>query len=354
MSEKQAASYGTDFDLKNIIKSGSLSGVYLLFGDEQYLVRKYVNDIVSASVELNPDFNISRFDSGAKMQAVYDAVSSFPMMSPKKAVTLCDFPFDKLSSAECDKLLSAIEDCPDTTVFVIWFETVDINPKKPGDKWQKLFKAVQSSGGSVFNICRKTEAELVKMLQQGAARRHRRLDVSAARYMIETCSDDLGTLINELEKLCLYTEADGSITAATVDKVCSRSTEASVYNVSKAILRGDAKEAYRLLDDLMYMNTDPVYILTFMASAYIDIYRCFSARRSGKNNSDIAKDFNYRSTAFRLDEASRRAAKFTESQIKRSLTCLAECDRAVKGSRCDGRVQLEKAVAELILIAKKG
>ena len=352
MQDRTKASYLTENELKIHIKSGNFAPCYILFGEEHYLIKNYVEKTVSACVDSFSEFNVNRFDGKTPIQEVFDAVQSFPMMSPRKVVTLCDYPFDKASSAETEKLLTMMADMPATTVFVMWFETVEINPKKPDNKFSKLMKAVREAGGAVCYLGRRQEGEIMKMLQSGAARRKCRMDATTARYMIETCSDDLGTLINELEKLCLYVGEDGTVSRETVDKVCSRSVEASVYNVSKAVLRGDLQGACRLLDDLFYMNTDPAYILNYLSSAYIDIYRVFAARSRGLKPDAVAKEFSYGNLAFRLNDAERNMRKFSEQQITDSLKCLSRCDEMIKGSRADGRTVLEKTLVELTVIAQ--
>ncbi len=352
MQAKNNTSYSSESDLRAQIKSGNLAPCYMIFGEEHYLIKTYVEKMIKASVSDFEDFNVSRFDGKTSVQEVYDAVQSFPMMTDRKIVTLCDYPFDKATSSETEKIMSMLGDMPATTVLVLWFETVEINQKKPGDKFSKLMKAVRESGGEVCYLGHRTESEIVKLLQNGAARRLCRLDNTAARYMIENCSDDLGTLINELEKLCAFVGEGGTVTRETVDKVCSRSVEASVYNVSKAVLRGDLQDALKLLDDLFYMNTDAAYILTVLSSAYVDIYRCFAARSRGERIETIAKEFGYGNLAFRLNDAERNMRKFSEQQITESLKCLSRCDEAVKGSRVDGRTALEKALVELVVIAQ--
>ena len=101
------------------------------------------------------------------------------------------------------------------------------------------------------------------------------------------------TLINELEKLCLFVGTDGVITKEVVDKICSRSVEASIYNLSKMLLRGDLQGAYKSLDDLLYMNTEPALLINILSSSYIDIYRAFAARKSGVNPESVGKDLGY-------------------------------------------------------------
>lgn len=351
MQDRSKQTFSGEAEIKNAIKSGCFAPCYLIFGEEHYLIKNYISQIEN-SVEGFAEFNVNRFESGVKVQEVYDAVSSFPMMSSRRVVTLCDYPFDKATASETEKLIEMLNDMPSTTVFIMWYETVEINPKKPGEKFNKLIKAVKSVGGEVCYLGRKTEAEIIKILQKGAIKRKCQLDNYTARYIIETCSDDLNTLVNELEKLCLYLGENGVITKETVDKVCSRSVEAVVYNVSKTLLRGDLQGALKLLDDLFYMNTDPVLILTILASAYIDIYRVFAGRTKGLRPNEVGSELNYGTLAFRLNDAEKNLRKFTEKQLIDSLNVLKECEKQVKGSRVDSRTALEKVLVELSLIAE--
>ncbi len=350
MPVKKNFEYSSESDLKNLIKSGFLKCA-VIFGDEHFMIKRFISNIVSM-VEICSEFNISKFEGEAKMQSVYDAVTAFPMMSDKRVVILRDFAVDKAPQAETEKLISAINDMPDTTVFVLWFETVEISAKKPSDKATALFNAVAKANGNIFNICRKSSSEIIKLLQTGAAKRKCRLDASVARYIIETCSDDLGTLVNELEKLCFYVEEGGEITNATVDKVCSRSTEASVYNVSKALLSGNLKAANKLIDDLCFMNVDIALILNILSSSYIDMARAFAIKNQGQRIDDYARQLGYYNNAFRLTDAERNIRKLDENKILKSLECLAECDKKVKSSRADSRALLEKTMVELYMIAK--
>lgn len=352
MPAKTASEFLTEYDLKAQIKSKKYANVYCLFGDEHYMIKHHVKSIVSSAVEEFADFNVTQFDGAVKIQEVYDAVMAFPMMSPLRVVTLCDYPFDKASSGETEKMLSLISDMPSTSILVIWFETVEINAKKPGERFSKLFKAVFEANGAVCNIARKTGPEITKLLQSGAAKRQCRLDPTAARYMVETCSDDMNTLINELEKLCSFVGAGGNITVNEINKICSRSTEASVYNVSKAVLKGDLQGAYAILDDLLYMNTDPAYILMCLSSAYIDIYRAFAVRSTGRKPDTAAKELGYFNTAFRLTEGERHLSRLSEAQVVSSIKLLSECDALMKSTRADGRMLLEKVIVDLAVVAR--
>lgn len=344
----------SDGELKSHIKSGSFAPCYVLFGDEHFMIKKYLKDMIASAVYEFPEFNISQFEGIGGLREICDSANSFPVMSEKRVVSVADLPIDKMNSRDSEVVFDLLSELPSTTVLIFWFESVEIDPKKVSDKVLGFFEAVAESGGVICNISRKSQSELVGLLQRGAAKRRCRLDPSVARYVCETCSDDLSTVVNELEKLCHYVGEEGVITKETVDKICSRSVESSIYNVSKMLLRGDLAAALHSVDDLLFMNTDPAYIISTLSSAYIDMYRAFAARSASLKPEETAKDFGYFKTAFRLSEADRNLRNFNESQLTAALKCLADTDRLIKGSKCDSRVALERCMTELTVIRRGG
>ncbi len=336
-----------DFEIKNLIRSKSFSPVYVFFGAEQYLIKNTVEKIISSVVTSNEEFNLSRFEGNASLQSIYDAVTSFPLMSPNKAVLLSDFPIDKANQSDFDKLITAIEDMPPTTVFILRFETVEIDPKKPSNRAKKLFETVEAAEGKLCHFEQKTTAELVKVLQAGAAKRNCTLEKSTAIYLIENCSSDLNMLRNELEKLCGYV-GSGVIDSVAVDAICTRSVEAKIYDLSKAILRRDLKTALKITDNLFFLKTKPLVILSNLSSAYVDLYRAYCTIRTGGRIDDSAKAFGYGARAFVLKNAERSLSNLTETQIQKSLSLISECDFAIKSSRTAPKILIEKLMTELV------
>lgn len=345
---KASVEYITENDLAAEIKQGAFSPCYLFFGEEFFLTKTYILRLKNSLGIEFPEFNLASFDGNAKIRDTYAAATSFPMMSAKKAVVLCDFDVDKAAAADFEVLLDTVRDAPPTTCFIICFETVVLDRKKLSDRCRKLFEAVSEVGGKVACFERKTTSEIARILQKGASSRKAALESNAAYFMVENCSGDLGTLVNELEKLCVFVGGGGTIGIKEVETVCARSTESSVYSIADAILQRDLGKAYSILDDLLYMNTEPALIISIMSQSYIDLYRAFAAKTKGVSSSEAAGAFGYGRVAFRFDNAMRRVSKFSERTLKNSLKILSECDREVKASRTSPRVSLEKAIASLV------
>ena len=339
----------TEAELKKQLKEG-LAPVYLLFGSETYLKQHYVNQIVKKAAGGDKSFNLNRFAGAPDMQALYDAASQFPLLNPTKCVLVCDYDVEKASAAELEKLLQIVAEPFDTTVLLFWFDTVEINLKK-ATKFKKLAAAAEKRGGCVAELGRKTSAELQRMLCDGAARRGCRMEPTTARYLIETCSDDLQTLLSELEKLCAYGEGE-HITREMIDKVAVRKVDVSIYNLAKALTAGKMAEAMRLLDDLFFQRVEPIIILSSLSAPYVDMARAKAAEAAGQRADSIANEFGYYGTAFRLKNASYAAKGMRMAQLRQSLAVLLEADGMLKGSKTPARVALEQTLIRLYMIAK--
>ena len=106
--------------LKQSLSGGNVRNAYLIFGNDAYLKRQYVDKIIDATVSRDDVFNFVQFTDTADMQEVYDAVEQYPMMSDKKCVVLTDYDFDGASKNDFEKLTEILSAVPDTSVFIVF------------------------------------------------------------------------------------------------------------------------------------------------------------------------------------------------------------------------------------------
>ena len=186
--------------LKRALKTGD-KNVFILFGEDGYLKKLYIEKISKPVAAADDVFNYQRFEADSSLQEVYDAVQQFPMMNDKKVVILRDFDYAACDSDDYNKLIVLIGDVPETTVFILWFDALSIELKKNA-KFDKIVKACDSAKGMAVNLEHREGPELEKMLNDGALKRGCQMEKGAARLLIENIGEDINTLHNELEKLC--------------------------------------------------------------------------------------------------------------------------------------------------------
>lgn len=345
--------YLSEKQLNEHIKSKKISSVYFIFGDDHFLIKNAVEKIVKNTVTDFPEFNFNDFKIGADALDICTAASAMPLMAENKCVSVCDVELEKLSSLDFERILSLAEEPNESTVLVFWFEAISINSKKLTERQRKLLKAVEKNG-TVAEINHRSIGELATALRKAAQKRGGELEISTAYYLIETCSQDLFTLTNEIEKLAAFC-GPRKFTREDVDLVCSKTFEASIFDISKAIITKDIKKALNLLYDLFFMNVPPLTIVYNIANDFIDLSRAKAAVNAGKNINDAAKEFGYKSNvAFRLTNAQRNVRYLSEKQIKKSLNLILDAEEKVKSNKNQAKTLIEQLVIELVLVLQKG
>lgn len=338
--------------LKKSLEQASPQGVYLLFGDDPYLKKQYVDKIADKTVDRDDFFNYQSFDEKADLQEVYDALQQLPMMADKKLVTLCDYDFEHCSEAELNRLCELLSERIETCVFLLWFSAIEFDHKNSA-KAKKLIAATEQSGGLAVCIGHRDASDLIRMLTNGAAKRGCKLPPDSARYLIECVSTDISTLRFELDKLCAFADK-GTIDNKMIDTVCVKTVEASVYDLTKEIFACNAKGALKLLDELFYMRVAAQIIVYSVHSAYVDMYRVQAGIKAGVPLSEIAKEFAYGKKDFLLTRAKGNLRRFDDRKLTLSFEELLNCDRLLKSYAVNERYVIEQLIIRLIYIIQKG
>ena len=202
-------------------------GVYLIYGEEAYLKKTYVDKIVSKTVDpAFEDFNFHTFDGKeCTLSEVYESAEAVPMMAETKCVLIKDFPLDTLDENGFEQLERVVRENPDDCALV--FSIIAYEPK--GAKWTKAVKLFEKYGFAV-KLDKKTTIELVKLLESGAKKRGKPFSSGVASYLISCVGSDLNTLLNEMEKVCAYAQGD-EVLKSDVDAVCIKSLDARVFDM---------------------------------------------------------------------------------------------------------------------------
>ena len=132
--------------LKGQIKSGVLSPVYIILGEDDFLKRMYVDKITTLIADKDDIFNYSRFGADCNLQDVYDFLEQLPIMSDKKCAVLCDYDIEHCGAGDFEKLLTLVTNPTDDAVFVIWFDSLFPDPKKSA-RLKKLIAKTEKGGG---------------------------------------------------------------------------------------------------------------------------------------------------------------------------------------------------------------
>ena len=335
--------------LKEKIRNSPL-GAYLIYGDEDYLKKVYVDKIVAAVVDDDfAEFNFHKLDGKeASLGDVYDSVEAMPMMSDNTCVLVEDMPLDSLDESGMSMLTDMIVNIPETCALIFYMHSSEL-PSKNRDSIKRLFEEY----GTLAKLEKKESGDIVRTVEKAAEKRGVPFGNGVAKYLLECVGNDLNTVHNEMEKLCAYA-LGRTVTRADVDTVCSKSLEAKVFDVMRSLHSGRFETAMSKLETLISQKEEPVLLLGAFITSYMDIYRARAAVISGFDASEPAKYYDYKRKEFRLNNAARDSRGLSLPAIYTCLDILAKADEQLKSYETDKTVVLEQTLTKLAAAESDG
>lgn len=335
-------------ELKAQLKSGELSNVYLIYGEETYLKEHYVNKLKKQVVEpAFADFNFHRYEGkDTDIDEILQDAEMMPMMAQYSFILVHDYPLDR-SSADMERLKEFFTDVPETCVLVFWYDSMEVDTKK-NSKW-KTIEAAFAKAGSAVNLEKRTEGDLAKLIVSSAKKRGCTIGGNNARYLISIVGSDIKTIFNELEKICGYV-SEGEITKKDIDTLAVKCLQARVYDLSKFIMQGNSDGAYNVLNVLFAQKEEPIAILSVISSCYIDMYRAKCAKAANENEMTLSDYFSYNGREFLIRNAARDCRNISFESLRKAIDILSNTDELLKSTSIDKNLLLEETIAKLLML----
>lgn len=334
------------------IAAGRPSPVYLICGDEGYLRRRSLDRLKAAWMpSALPEFNYTEFDgAGCRVEDIAAASELLPMMAERRMVVVKDLDAAAVGAEAYRKLETLLGALYDTCVLI--FYNVSVRTSARGGDRQSAMRALIKKAGTVVNCKTPTPAEITDLLLADAAGTGAQITRGDAAYLVERCGTDITNLLSELHKLQAL--CGGRITRAAIAANTTQSVDVKAYLLASNVIAGKRREAYQVLEELLDERTEPVAILSIMAGSFIDLYRARLASAQGRTADDMPALFGeeYKGKEKRLYFSFRDCRRYPLPLLEQWCSLLCRTDAALKSSRVDGQILLEKLLAEMFLAAE--
>lgn len=329
------------------IKSGDMSRVYYLYGEERFLTKTYTDRILDKTVGKDRnDINLVKLGEVFPVDALIDSIDALPLFADSKAVLINDLDLDKFEDNDIEAIIAALGDVPDECTVVISITGANDQLKKAKNK--KLINALtKQKDAAVCEFSYMAVPKVADLIVKKAAKRGCIISVADARRIAEMTLCDLSLCSAETDKLCSYA-GSGKITPDMIDKLIVKQLDTNIFALSAELAKGNCKQALHILDDLFSQRKEPEIILASLASNYIDFYRAKAALNKGISADKTATDFAYaKNRTFVVSKAMKLVKTLDMAHIRESLNILSETDLALKTTGTDRRATLEKAIIKL-------
>ncbi len=304
------------------IKSGNLSPLYFLYGNDYYLrdsALQAIREAMSAKgiVYEYSFYNAAELDAG-ELQNLLFGTSLFQstkcsLISNVKAL---------LPSAR--KILNNyLKNFDQGNVLVL-----------SADEYEgrnAFYKRIQESATTL--MCNSPfENEVPAWIRQYVTKLDRTIDPQAVNELLRYVGADLGKLSNELDKVHIYLPEDKVIEREDIRKVSGFSKTYSMDQLLDALGKKNKRAAIGISKNLLENGASEVYLLIAIYQFLWKLTMLKDPRLV--NDSELGKKVRiYRPR--QLDELKAVAVRYTLAQLRSGISALVAADRRVKTSSCD-------------------
>lgn len=335
--------------LENELKAGKLNNIYLLYGEERFLLDNNVKKIKKLFGETVNGINYIQIDNTNVSEIIAD-IETPAFGYPQKLIVAKDTGLfqkpkrgksatteEKTSKKDDNKFENKLATYIEENVDMIDDSVILLFIENDADK-NNLYKTIDRLG-CVCNFEKQKPAELVKRLKSICNMYKVNVDAVTLNYLIENCGTSLQDLINEIRKQIEYVGADGTITKQNIDLLGIKQFESIIFDLTDSLGKKNISEALQVLKNLLYAK-EPIQKI--FITLYGHFKKLYITKIAINEKLNIAESLNLKpNQTFLVNKYTMQSKYFKEAELRKLLQEFIDLDYKSKSGAIDLNVGLE-------------
>ena len=328
-------------NLEKELKQEKLNNLYLLYGEELFLLENSVKKIKKLFGELVKGINYILIDDTNVKELISDIET--PAFGYEKKIIIARntglFKTEgKRKNKELSDLKEKLVDYINENIDIINESVVLVFVEEEADSRLKLFKTLDKLGTVCkFDFLKPVQVE--KRIKSICNAYNVNIDNSVIKYFIEICGTNMQDVINEIRKLIEYAGSGGSIKKEDVDSLTIKKLEAVIFDLTDNLGQKETKKALEVLKSLIY-NKEPIQRILVML--YNHFKKLYFLKIAIKSNKDAVIALNLKpNQVFLVNKYKKQGSYFSEKELKEVLQAIRDLDINYKNGLIDLEVGLE-------------
>ena len=325
-------------NLEKELKQEKLNSLYLLYGEELFLLENNIKRIRKLFGETVKGINSILIDDTNVKELIQDIETPAFGYEKKLIIARIYKKKKKKKKKELSDLKDKINDYLNENIDIINQSVILVFVEEDADSRLKLFKTLDKLG-TVCKFDFQKPVQIEKRVKAICKAYEVKIDDSTLKYFIEICGTNMQDVINEIRKLIEYAGKGGVIKKEDVDSLTIKKLEAVIFDLTDNLGQKQTRKALDVLKNLIY-NKEPIQrILVMLYNHFKKLYFLKLAIRSNK---DIVTSLSLKpNQTFLVNKYKTQSKYFTEKELREVLQALRDLDVNYKNGLIDLQVGLE-------------
>lgn len=320
--------------MKNIrkhLKNGDFSRVYLLYGEEKFLVRTYKNQLKNAICG-DDDMNFSHYEGkDLDINDVRDTSLTLPFWADRRLILIEDCGLFKASS---ESMAEIVKNAPESTYFIFTDSEVD--------KRNKLFKTI-SDCGYVAEMKSQTDDDLSNWALRIFTEAGKKITRDNMNLFLRIAGPEMDNMYNEAEKLVSYCMKRDTITDADIVELCSVRTVDRIFDMIQEMANRNTDAVMRLYADLLALKEPPMKLLALIGRHFSQLLAVRKLMEQGQSAQAIAARLGIR--PYFIGKYISQAKGYSYERLEEAVNDCIEAETDIKTG-----LREDKYAVELLII----
>ena len=327
-------------ELEKTLKDGILASIYLLFGEETFLLESNLKKIKKLFGKTEKGINYILIDEGSIENIVSDIETPAFGYEKKLIIARNTGIFKtgaKKTKESITKIRDKLNDYIKENIDLINESCVIVFVEEAGGI-SSLQKTIDKLGVTCKFEFQKP-AQIQKRIKSICNAYKVNIDSSTMQYFIECCGTNMQDLINEIRKLIEYAGEGGTITKDDIDKLSIKKMESIIFELTDNLGKKNVAKALEVLHNLIYTKEPIQKILITLYNHFKKLYLTKFAIKEGK---DIITSLELKpNQTFLANKYKAQINYFKEQELRTIIKELIDLDYNYKIGLIDVNVGLE-------------
>ena len=334
----------TIVELEKDLKEGNLNSLYLLYGEEVFLLESNLKKIKKLFGEIIPGINYIQIDD-SNVESLISDIETPSFGYEKKLIIVKNSGLfkkeGKRKSAKISELKEKVVEYFKNNISDIKKYNVIVFVEDDVEK-NALYKLIDKEG-IVCNFEKLKPADIIKRLKAIFNAYKVNIDNETLKYLIEECGTSMQDLINESRKLIEYAGENGVVNKQEIDLLCVKQIEAVIFTLTDSLGKKDISSAIQTLKNLIY-NKEPIQKI--LITLYNHFKKLYFTKIALEQNMSLAEALNLKpNQLFLAGKYKTQASFFKKEELKQILEELILLDQNSKIGLIDVNIGLEAILA---------
>lgn len=328
-------------ELEKQLNQGSTKGIYLLYGEDTFLLEQQLNKIKKNFGETIKGINYIYIDENSVQELIAD-IETPAFGYPNKLIIaretgIFERDVKGRSGGASKELKDKINTYLKENVDMINESVILVFVENQAEK-NSIYNTIEKIG-TVCDFEEQKPFQIIKRLKAICNAYKVNVDENTLQYLIESCGTNMQDLINEIRKLIEYAGENGTIKKQDIDKLCIKKIESIIFDLTDNLGQKKIKEAMEVLYNLI-ASKEPIQKI--LITLYNHFKKLYFVKLATYYNKDIAQSLQLKpNQIFLVNKYKIQAKGFKTSELRKIIQELEDLDYKYKIGLIDLNIGLE-------------